>query len=81
MLASGLGVSHRVNPYIALPTMSAMLVGRERETEVLSGLLACGREGRSAVLVLRGEPGTGKSSLLDLAVQLAEGFRVLRARG
>ena len=61
--------------------MSA-LIGRESEAEVLSGLLlAAAREGRSGVLVLHGEPGIGKSALLDLAVELAAGFRVLRARG
>jgi DNA-binding CsgD family transcriptional regulator len=37
--------------------------------------------GRSGVLVLRGEPGIGKSALLDLVVRLARGFGVLRALG
>jgi DNA-binding CsgD family transcriptional regulator len=61
--------------------VGALLVDRESEAEILSGLLAGAREGRSAVLVLRGEPGIGKSALLDLAVGLAPGFLVLRARG
>jgi len=43
--------------------------------------LADGRQGRSGVLVLRGEPGIGKTALLELAVESAAGFRVLRARG
>ena len=59
----------------------ALLVDRESEAETLSGLLTGAREGRSAVLVLRGKPGIGKSTLLDLAVGLARGFLVLRARG
>ena len=37
--------------------------------------------GRSAVLVLRGEPGIGKSALLEYAAERAEGRRVLRATG
>ncbi|HLZ95828.1 MAG TPA: AAA family ATPase [Candidatus Dormibacteraeota bacterium] len=58
-----------------------MVVGREAETALLAGLLAGARTGTSAALVLRGEPGIGKSALLDHAVGLADGFRVLQARG
>ncbi|GAA2817322.1 LuxR family transcriptional regulator [Kitasatospora paracochleata] len=60
-----------------------MLYGREREQAVLDGLLAEARGGgRSGVLVLRGEPGIGKSALLDHAVEAAgESFRVIRAAG
>ena len=75
--------SHRVNPYIAVRTivLSGTLRGRDAETVVLDGLLVDARADRSGVLVLRGEPGIGKTALLDLAVGLAQGFRVLRARG
>ncbi|MGH3050684.1 MAG: AAA family ATPase, partial [Gaiellaceae bacterium] len=58
-----------------------MLLGRERERAALERLLANGREGQSGVLVIVGEAGIGKSTLLDLAESLAEGMRVLRARG
>jgi len=56
-----------------------MLRGRRAECEVLDGLLGEVREGRSAVLVLRGEPGIGKTALLEHLVEAASGFRVLRA--
>jgi DNA-binding CsgD family transcriptional regulator len=58
-----------------------ILVGREPETAVLVGLLAEAAEGRSAALALRGEPGIGKSALLELAIERAQDFRVLRAKG
>jgi hypothetical protein len=43
--------------------------------------LADAREGRSGVLLVRGEPGIGKSALLDHTVQHAHGFTVVSARG
>jgi DNA-binding CsgD family transcriptional regulator/tetratricopeptide (TPR) repeat protein len=39
------------------------------------------RAGRSRVLVLRGEPGVGKTALLDYLVEQASDCRVLRAAG
>ena len=47
----------------------------------LDRLLETVRAGKSSVLVLRGEPGVGKTALLDHAVKSASGFRVLRAVG
>jgi hypothetical protein len=44
-------------------------------------LLAAVRGGRSGVLVLRGKPGIGKSALLEYAVEIATGFRVVRGAG
>jgi DNA-binding CsgD family transcriptional regulator len=58
-----------------------VLLGREPERLRLDSLLDEARAGRSAALVLSGEAGIGKSALLDDAVERAEGFRVLRARG
>src|SRR5690349_22726957 len=58
-----------------------MLLGRERERQVLEGVLSSARSGMSAVLVIVGEPGIGKSALLDEAAASADGFTVLRARG
>ncbi len=43
-------------------------------------LLAQARRGESGVLALVGEPGIGKTALLDHAAQEAEDMRVLRAR-
>lgn len=58
-----------------------MLAGRELESASIVGLLDAARAGRSSVLVLRGESGIGKTALLELAMERAEGFRVLRVRG
>src|SRR5580704_2000685 len=58
-----------------------MLLDRLPERAALSGLLAAARAGRSGVLVLRGEPGVGKTALLDWAVGSAAGLRVVRVAG
>jgi predicted ATPase len=39
------------------------------------------RQGESSALVLLGEPGVGKSALLDHAAESASDLRLLRARG
>jgi hypothetical protein len=57
------------------------LFGRQVECGVLAGLLNQVRDGRSAVLVVRGEAGAGKTALLDYAVQEAADLRVARAVG
>jgi DNA-binding CsgD family transcriptional regulator len=57
------------------------LRGRHKECEALERMLDAAREGQSSVLVLRGEPGVGKTALLDFAGQRASGFRVARAAG
>ncbi|MFB6888064.1 AAA family ATPase [Kitasatospora sp. NPDC056327] len=59
-----------------------MLYGREREQAAVEALLGSAREGRSGALVLRGEPGIGKTALLEYAVAAAgDAFRVVRAAG
>lgn len=58
-----------------------MLLGRDQERRALDGLLAAARNGQSGVLALVGEPGIGKSALLEDAVARADGMRVVRARG
>src|SRR5262245_47685056 len=60
---------------------AAMLRGRAAECERLDQLLAQAREGRSAVLVLRGEAGVGKTALLRYAAEHAPGFRVASIAG
>ena len=53
--------------------------GRERERAVLDQLLETARaQKRSAVLVLRGEAGIGKTALLEYLLERAEGCRVAR---
>jgi DNA-binding CsgD family transcriptional regulator len=58
-----------------------MLLGREAEQRVVDELLESARAGRSAVLVVRGEPGIGKSALLGYAQSGAEGMTVLSSVG
>jgi DNA-binding CsgD family transcriptional regulator len=58
-----------------------MLHGRARERAAIGRLLAAARAGEGGVLVVRGEPGIGKSALLADAAQRAVGMRVLRAVG
>lgn len=57
------------------------LVGRSAERRALDRLLDEARRGRGAVLVLRGEAGIGKSSLLQHSAAHAGGFQVRRADG
>ncbi|WP_055586342.1 ATP-binding protein [Peterkaempfera griseoplana] len=51
------------------------LLGRGQELAALERLLATARAGSSAVLVLRGEAGMGKTALLDWTAGRAAGFR------
>ncbi len=57
------------------------LLGRNEERLALDRLLAQALDGRSGALALVGEPGIGKTALLDYAAERAQGMRVLRARG
>lgn len=58
-----------------------MLVGRESERLLVERLLAGARVGDSGVLVVTGEPGIGKTALLEHVLDHTEGMRVLTARG
>ena len=60
---------------------SSGLRGRRRESAALASLLDGVRRGRSAVLVLRGEAGVGKSALLDVAADAAADLTVVRSAG
>ncbi len=48
---------------------------------MLDGLVAAVRAGQSRVLVLRGEPGVGKTALLDELAGQAACCRVVRTAG
>ncbi|HTE60787.1 MAG TPA: AAA family ATPase, partial [Solirubrobacteraceae bacterium] len=58
-----------------------MLRGRRSECETLDRLLEAVRAGESRALVVRGEPGVGKTALLQYVVERASGCRVARAAG
>jgi DNA-binding CsgD family transcriptional regulator len=57
------------------------LLDRRGERAVVDRVLDQARAGSSAVLVVRGEPGIGKTALLGYAAGRALGFRVVRAWG
>jgi DNA-binding CsgD family transcriptional regulator len=57
------------------------LRGRSREMNALGDLVTAVRAGESRVLVVRGEPGVGKTALLDYLASRAQGCRVIRAAG
>jgi DNA-binding CsgD family transcriptional regulator len=57
------------------------LLGRRGERETLDRLLEAVRGGESRALVLRGEPGVGKTALLEYAIGSASELRVVRAVG
>ena len=57
------------------------LFGREQEQRRLLDLLGRVRTDGGVGVVLDGDPGIGKSSMLDWLSSHAAGFTVLRARG
>ena len=57
------------------------LLGRAGECAVLDGLLDDVRRGQSRSLVVRGEPGIGKTALLEYLVESASDLTVARAVG
>jgi DNA-binding CsgD family transcriptional regulator/tetratricopeptide (TPR) repeat protein len=57
------------------------LAGRRTECGVLDALLLAVRAEESRVLVVHGEPGMGKTALLEYLAAQAAGCRVLRAAG
>jgi DNA-binding CsgD family transcriptional regulator len=58
-----------------------MLNGRAAEQAAIDRLLDAARAGTSGALVLRGEPGIGKTALLGYAAAAADGFQVVRGTG
>lgn len=58
-----------------------MLLGRDPERVTLDSLLKAMRGGRSGVLVLRGEPGAGKTALLEYTIESAAGLRIAQVSG
>ncbi|MFN8109279.1 MAG: LuxR C-terminal-related transcriptional regulator [Thermoleophilia bacterium] len=60
---------------------AAPLLGRSAELGRIGTLLDAARHGRSGALLIAGDPGVGKTALLDAAVGMAGDLRVLRASG
>jgi predicted ATPase len=57
------------------------LFGRAGELAVLRRLLDGARDGQSGVLVVRGDPGIGKTALLRQLGKMTSGFQVVRGLG
>ncbi|WIX83211.1 AAA family ATPase [Amycolatopsis carbonis] len=58
-----------------------MLRNRHSERVEFDRLVDAVRAGQSRVLVVRGEPGVGKTALLEYVAEVARGCRVVRAAG
>jgi DNA-binding CsgD family transcriptional regulator len=57
------------------------VIGRAPELDRIRAVLDTARAGRSGALLIEGEAGLGKSTLLSAAVEEADDLTVLRARG
>jgi DNA-binding CsgD family transcriptional regulator len=57
------------------------LLGRQREREVLDRVLEAARGGHGGVLVVHGEPGVGKTALLEYAGEAGREFQVVQTVG
>src|SRR4051794_1675152 len=64
-----------------MPISAMELVDRRIECSLLTGLLRDVRSGNSRVLVIEGDPGIGKSALMDYVARQAEDCRLIRAAG
>jgi DNA-binding CsgD family transcriptional regulator len=62
-------------------SVRGQLLGRERERVALDQLLEAARSGHGGVLVVHGEPGVGKTALLEYAAEAAREFRVVETVG
>jgi DNA-binding CsgD family transcriptional regulator/tetratricopeptide (TPR) repeat protein len=66
---------------MAAPPRTPAFRGRAREREALDDLLGRVRGGESAVLVIRGEAGIGKTALLRYCARQASGCRLVQVDG
>ncbi|MCP3979422.1 MAG: AAA family ATPase [bacterium] len=57
------------------------LLGREKEIGRVRDALRAAAEGRSSVVILEGDPGIGKSRLIEAALRLADGEGVVTLQG
>ncbi|MCZ4119993.1 helix-turn-helix transcriptional regulator [Streptomyces sp. H39-S7] len=60
-------------PRVPLP---GPLHGREREQELIGGLLADARAGRGGAVLIAADPGMGRSAMLAESARIADGFTV-----
>src|SRR4051794_34393463 len=76
-------VPHQGDRPMSVPFVDSQVTlwGRDQEMAALERMLATARAGSSAVLVIRGEPGIGKTALLDYAAGRAVGSRTVAVAG
>ena len=68
-------------PHTVTFVAEVALLGREAELQQLDALVGQARNGRAGALLLCGEPGIGKTALLDVASRRTVGHQLLRADG
>jgi DNA-binding CsgD family transcriptional regulator len=78
---NGDGLALLETPTALYTASPGRLLGRLPERAALGQLLEGAQVGCSGVLVLRGEPGVGKTALLEHAIESAAGLRVVRVAG
>jgi len=61
--------------------MGPLVLGRDQERDAIDRAIEATRKGLSSALVLRGDAGMGKTTLLDYAVAASPELRVLRLAG
>ena len=64
-----------------LPGGTPALQGRRTESALLESIVAAIRQGDSRTLLLLGDPGIGKTALLELLIEAASDLRIARAGG
>jgi DNA-binding CsgD family transcriptional regulator len=60
---------------------TALIVGRASESRVLGGVLDAARSGRSSAMLVLGEPGIGKTALLESTMSSASDFLTVTSMG
>jgi class 3 adenylate cyclase/predicted ATPase len=68
------------NRFTALRTSNALLVGREQETDLMVGGWESAKTGNGQVLLISGEPGIGKSRLVEMLMRRLEHEQIVRLR-
>src|SRR4051794_25626349 len=61
--------------------MTGELLGREAEQHEVRAVLGAARNGRGGALLIQGEPGIGKTALLEAATSGLAGMRSLQVAG
>jgi DNA-binding CsgD family transcriptional regulator len=65
----------------AVRSPSGPLLGRQRELDAINRLLDAARGGHGGILVVHGDPGVGKTAVLEYGREAAGEFRILQTVG